>query len=442
MKPRSSEPVALRQELSVARIVPPPRSPRRLLIGIVSMFVLLPLLLLLIPWVQTIPGTGQVIAYGPVERRQTIDSPVKGRVSKWLVTEGTYVEEGTPLVEVLGNDPELSRRLEGQAKAQADKVEAMSQNLEAFNIQVEALRIGRGAALDAAAAKVAQAEQKQEAASRKLSASTTESRLAQVQRDRVLALQEEGISSARDLDLAELSAQKAEAQRASDAAALEAARQAVAQSKSELASKTAEIDAKIADAVSKREKVRGELEDARSKLLEAESKTAAQADRVIRAPRAGTIFRLLSLEGQAQVKIGSPLAELIPSTEQRAVELFVDGNDAAWVDPGRNVRIQFEGWPAVQFGGWPGAAMGTFGGKVAFIDASDDGKGNFRVVIRPDAEDAPWPRTTELRQGVRAKGWILLDTVTLAYELWRQINGFPPETARSKAPAPKVKGLK
>ena len=51
----------------------------------------------------------------------------------------------------------------------------------------------------------------------------------------------------------------------------------------------------------------------------------------------------------------------------------------------------------------------------------------------PDEEDEPWPEPRFLRQGVRTKGFVLLDEVSLGYELWRQANGFPPIV--SPAPA-------
>jgi hypothetical protein len=124
------------------------------------------------------------------------------------------------------------------------------------------------------------------------------------------------------------------------------------------------------------------------------------------------------------VKGGDPIAVLVPDSEERAVELYVDGNDLPLITEGKKVRLQFEGWPAVQFSGWPQVAVGTFGGEVAIVDATDDGKGKFRIVVRPTAGEA-WPETRFLRQGVRAQGFVILGRVTLAYELWRQLNGFP-----------------
>ena len=81
---------------------------------------------------------------------------------------------------------------------------------------------------------------------------------------------------------------------------------------------------------------------------------------------------------------------------------------------------------ALQLVGSPEVAVGTFGGRVAFVDASDDGKGKFRVMLVPDEADRPWPSERFLRQGVRVRGWIMLNRVTMAYELWRQLNAFPP----------------
>ena len=98
----------------------------------------------------------------------------------------------------------------------------------------------------------------------------------------------------------------------------------------------------------------------------------------------------------------------------------------ALVEAGRHVRLQFEGWPAVQFVGWPSVAVGTFGGTVAFVDAQGDSQGRFRMVVVPDESSEPWPEARYLRQGVRANGWVLLDQVRMGYEIWRQLNGFPP----------------
>ncbi|MEZ4818402.1 MAG: RND transporter [Bdellovibrionota bacterium] len=160
-------------------------------------------------------------------------------------------------------------------------------------------------------------------------------------------------------------------------------------------------------------------------LAKSEVKLSRQENQLVTAARDGTILRVVHGSGSIFVQEGEELAVFVPKASQPAVELFVPGNDLPLVYPGRHVRLQFEGWPAVQFSGWPSVAIGTFGGIVSVVDPSATFDGKFRVIIVPDGENT-WPDSRYLRQGTRVYGWVLLDTVKLGYELWRQFNGFPP----------------
>ena len=134
---------------------------------------------------------------------------------------------------------------------------------------------------------------------------------------------------------------------------------------------------------------------------------------------------------------GQPLLVILPDTEKRSVELMVDGRDAPLINKGSQVRLEFEGWPAIQVPGWSRVRVGTFAGKVAFVDPTDNGMGNFRVMVVPDDKEQDWPEARFLRQGLNAKGWILLDNVTIGYEIWRVLNGFPPRIPEvSPVPTP------
>ncbi len=155
--------------------------------------------------------------------------------------------------------------------------------------------------------------------------------------------------------------------------------------------------------------------NANAEVTRLEVRLSRQATQNITAPRDGVILRMISASGNEFVKAGQNLAILVPDTRFRAVETWIDGNDVPLMREGRKVRIQFEGWPAVQFSGWPSTAVGTFGGVVKVIDSSDNGKGQFRLLIVPDPEDSPWPDSKYLRQGVRAVAWVLLDQVTVGY---------------------------
>lgn len=179
-----------------------------------------------------------------------------------------------------------------------------------------------------------------------------------------------------------------------------------------------------------------------AELARIDVRIARQLSQLVKAPRAGSILSVLQGQGGQIVKAGDPLVVFVPESSNRVVELWIDGNDLPLIRPGRKVRLQFEGWPAIQFSGWPSVAVGTFGGVVQFVDATDDGRGQFRTIIKQDPEDPiPWPSGEFLRQGVRAIGWILLDRVTLGFEIWRRLNGFPISSLPYSVEEKKVKNL-
>jgi len=164
-------------------------------------------------------------------------------------------------------------------------------------------------------------------------------------------------------------------------------------------------------------------------LARIDVRLSRQLTQSVKAPAEGTILKIISGQGAQVVKAGQTLALFVPETVSRAVETWMSGNDIPLIFEGRKVRLQFEGWPALQFSGWPSVAVGTFGGKVELVDSADNGEGRFRIVITPD-EGQLWPEPRYLRQGVRAVAWVLLDQVSLGYELWRQFNGFPASSSK------------
>lgn len=163
---------------------------------------------------------------------------------------------------------------------------------------------------------------------------------------------------------------------------------------------------------------------AAASLAGSEVKLSRQRTQLVTAPQDGSVLRILHGSGSIIVKEGDTLAVFVPDALELAVEIYINGNDLPLIYPGRHVRLQFEGWPAVQFSGWPSRAVGTFGGTVTSVQASPSANGKFRVIAQP-SEGEEWPSSTYLRQGTRVYGWILLNEVKLGYELWRQFNGFP-----------------
>lgn len=379
-----------------------------------ALAVALPLLLvvaLAVPWQQSALGTGRVIAYAPQERQQVVDAPIPGRVVEWFVREGQRVAEGAPLVEIRDNDPDLVRRLQEQQITLNEEVRSVNEQIASYGRKLEATWASRELQIAELDAKIQETLQKRVGTASELEA-------ARLNLNRVRTLNSEGLSSTREFEVATMKEEKARA-------TLDALDRQVSAQRRANEKAAAEVDGKIASVEAELEVARSKAAELRRKLLDLEVKQARQAAQVVRAPREGLVLMLHGAVGGGQVKSGDPVVTLVPDTASRAVEIYVDGNDMPLVRPGGAARIVFEGWPALQVVGLPGTNRGTFDAEVAFVDAAGDDKGRFRVVLVP-TPGAIWPDAERLRQGVRAKGFLLLGSVSVAYELWRQVNGFPP----------------
>lgn len=391
------------------------------------------------PWVQTVAGNGRVVALNPIDRSQNIDAPVEGRIRRWNVVEGTKVKPGDLIAEIMDNDPlVLLRRQEEQI--------AVNQRLDQANLRVKSLEssllqldLTRRNELLANSSRIDMAKASGVAAEQQIRAGEADLLAAQQNLDRRKLSVERGLSSIRDLEVAQQAYQTA-------AANLDRYRANLTANRNDVLARQADQDRietayqrQINDAQAALAAARGDVQNFTAEMKRMQITVARQSTQTVLAPRAGTIFRLLAQPGSELLKAGDPVAILIPDSATLTVELNMKGNDTPLVHKGDKVRLQFEGWPAVQFSGWPSVAVGTFGGRVFLVDQTDDGKGKFRILVEPDPEDDAWPSNTYLRQGVRANGWILLREVRLGWELWRQFNGFPPVVAEQE---PDAKGGK
>lgn len=390
------------------------------------------LVLAFVPWQQTVEGAGRVIAYSPTEREQELHAPVPGRIVKWHVIEGTHVRAGDPIVELVDIDPDYVQRIEERLQADRDRIEAARERLVVYQAQVEAYEKARQMSVQALQMKVKMAAQKVSVAAQKVKVAEATLHTATSNLERVRGLEKKGISSTRQLEVAELEVSQASAQQSLAQAELLETQAGLIAAEAEVGKASAEGGAKVATSLAEVEKAESESAYARGDLAKLEVERSRQLAQVIRSPVDGTIVHIDGNLGGNVVKSGQPLARLVPDTKSRAVELYVDGNDAPLLFKGRKVRLQFEGWPALQFSGFPSAAVGTYGGVVSFVNpAATDDRGRVRVFVVPDKADRPWPDAALLRQQVRAKSWFLLDSVKLGWEVWRRLNGFPPTLNRA-----------
>jgi adhesin transport system membrane fusion protein len=392
----------------------------------VFLFVLIPVLLLISPWQQNIRASGKVTAFAPIERQQKVESPVSGRITQWFVREGAKVKAGDTLVEIVDVDPDLLPRLTQQRDAAKIKFEAKQDELRAYKLQIDNLVSTRDLQISTAQYRLDVAAQRAKSAQETILSTQATLDTANLQLERLNRLLVDGLVSKRDAEVAERDKIIALRNLNSQQAALNGAIAEQRAAETEIGRIRSDAQARVNSATASMNKTQSEVEDARSSLLKNDIDVSRQTAQIIKAPRDGSVLRLLANPQGDLVRQGDALLILVPDTNVKAVELWVNGNDVTLITKGRHARLQFEGWPALQFAGWPEVAVGTFGGNVAFVDATDDGKGKFRVVITPDEGGQEWPSERFLRQGVRVEGWILLNRVTMIYELWRQLNAFPP----------------
>ena len=396
-----------------------------------------------LPWQQTSRGTGQVIAFAPQERQQTVKSPTQGIVAKIAdgLVEGSVVKKGDFLLEVQPFAANMAAQLTSQLQELKTKEDTANVKAEAYGQNVAGFAEARDFSVSAAKELVAAAKAKLKSKQKQVTAYRAKELQARLNYERQEGLFQEGLKPAKEIEKLkkEWEVTKADLDSiAEDIASLENEVQAKAD---QLEEKRRVAQTKIDYARALQQDALGNAAASRKEIGDVRMKLEQMNRLTITAPRDGTVFRLSVNERGDAVKQGDALLVIVPEAAQKAVELYVNGNDIGLVKIDQEVRLQFEGWPAVQVAGWPSLAVGTFTGKVATIDATDNDKGEFRILITPDQDEDPWPIESKrfLRQGVRTNGWVVLGEVSLGYEVWRQMNGFPvmTETEESKKKASK-----
>lgn len=423
----------------VEELVRTPRWARRLSRTLFVLILILPFVLLGVTWTQTVHGTGRAIAFNPTQRPQFIVSPIEGRIKKWFVVEGDRVKAGQRILEMVDNDPNLEQRLLEEERAILDRLQAAENRVREIDARIRNLEDSRRLAillqqnlLFQAQTRIQEAEQALLEAQAAYDAAEPNYR----RQKELFANQKGSLVSERDVELAKQALETARAKLKQAQARVDLAKAGEKFARDSIARIDADTSAMINAERATRQSAEAEVASIRRDKAQIEVRIARQRAQYIDAPVDGTVLRLLANaeQGGILVRPGERLAVLVPDVQVLTegdypgivAELFIDGNDLPLVRKGDRVRLQFEGWPAIQFVGWPSVARGTFGGKVYLVDPTSDDKGRFRILVEPDPDDEPWPNENYLRQGVRAQGWVLLQQVTLGYELWRQLNGFPP----------------
>ena len=366
---------------------------------------LLFLLILFLPWQQNIHGTGQVTALSPSNRPQTIQTIIAGRIQDWKISEGQFVEKGDTIaiiseVKEKYFDPQMLVRLREVIQSKEKSLSSKDQKAKALKRQITALEQGM--------------QIKMEQSRTKLEAERVRFANAKNQYERNKKLFEAGNIPLTKFQDIEYKYQGSEA---------------------DFINAEIEIDRVQAEYLDKINKAESDLNNTLSEQFETQADLSKLENEYVNmeirsqqyfilAPQAGIVVKATQAGIGETIKEGDPVCSIMPESTDVAVEMYVKAMDVPLISKGRRVRVEFDGFPALQFSGWPSISVGSFGGIVQVIDVVNTHPGQFRILVIPDSSDMKWPR--QIRVGSGTKSWVMLDDVPVWYELWRQLNGFPP----------------
>jgi len=393
------------------------------------------LLFMFVPWTQNIRAKGRITTLTPDDRPQELHSRIDGRIEKWYVREGDTVRTGDTIVfisEIKDQywDPKLLDRTKEQLIAKESMREAYQQKIFNLEKQIQAERKNMELKLKQAENKVRMVKQKIAIDSAEVEAAKVALKIAEEQYKRAEKMySEKGVISLKDLEDRRNKKQETSAK-------LVSAENKLANSQQELINAIIELNAIEAEYFSKISKIEADIKSAYSELFKTDediSKLNNQyANYSIRsrywyvtAPKDGQIVKIFKAGFGEVVKVGETIATITSLNPKMAVELYINPIDVPLMRINKRVRIIFDGWPTIVFSGWPGVSYGTFGGRVAAIDSDISPNGKYRILVKPDPDEHPWPK--EIRVGAGAQGIALLNDVPVWYEIWRRINGFPPD---------------
>jgi multidrug resistance efflux pump len=392
------------------------------------------ILILFVPWTQNINTSGVVTTQFQEQRPQQINSIIPGKIIKWWVKEGDYVKKGDTIVELADTkddylDPRLIERTNDQLTAKKQKVDFYDSKIS--NIKGQLIAIEAGFKLKEASIKnkIEQLQRKILIDSAELAAANIDLQVGTNQYNRAGKMLNDGIISLVDYERRTQSFNKAKA-------GFQEKQQKFLNTKQDVLIARIELNTLKQDVNDKLFKLKGDIANSNSEKSTVIAEVAKNENELsnyrirgsqkwLIAPQTGQIIKAKKAGINEIVKEGEMIVEIVPNSFLYAVELFVKPMDLALLNKGQDVRLQFDGYPAIVFSGWPNSSYGTFAGKISAIETNRNENGQFRVLIVPDENEKKWP--SNLKIGTGAQGFALLNNVPIWYELWRQLNGFPPD---------------
>ena len=395
------------------------------------------IIILFLPWTQNIRAKGKVTTLNQEFRPQALNTLLPGRIVKWFASEGDFVKKGDTILQLTEVkteylDPFLTENYAKQIEAKKLSSEGYLNKAQTAEMQILAMK--EGLKLKTAANNNKIQQQLLKISSDSLDLIAEENALLAYTRqiEAAKTMLENGALSMVEFEKRRVNFQNGKAK-------VNSLSNKLNQSKQELLNLKIERNSIIQDYQEKISKTEGDrfssISTAKStdaEISKLENQMASYAVRqgmlYILAPQDGQIVKIKKAGIGEVLKEADIIAEVVPEMPNKAVELYIEPMDLPLVSHGQKIRFIFDGFPAIVFSGWPNSSYGTFGGKVTFIETSANENGLFRVLVTPEEK---WPEM--LKIGAGANGIALLKDVPIYFELWRNINGFPPEYYQFKS---------
>ncbi|MCC6186545.1 MAG: HlyD family efflux transporter periplasmic adaptor subunit [Chitinophagaceae bacterium] len=407
------------------------------------------LILAFLPWTQNIKAKGDITTLYQDQRPQEINSPIPGKIMKWWVKEGDFVKKGDTILQISEIkedylDPNLVGRTQEQVAAKKGAIGYYQQKVGTAATQITALRKAKGLKIEQLNNKIGQLNNKLTGEQAELKAIENAYELAKDQYERQQKMFADGLVSQTQLQQRNIYAQDAFAKKIT-------AENKIAQTQQELINVRIEQNSVEQEYTEKISKAEGDQFQSLSQIASGKSDIAKLENQVsnyiirngmylILAPQDGQIIQAMKSGIGEIIKEGEQITVIVPTRTDYAVEMYVRPIDLPLINVGQKVRFMFDGFPAIVFSGWPEGSFGTFGGRIIAYENNISSNGLFRVLVVEDSTDRKWP--SQIKIGSGAQGIALLKDVPIWYELWRNINGFPPDYYQLKDSKGKDKSKK
>lgn len=390
--------------------------------------------IMFLPWTQNIKTQGNVNTLFQEQRPQKLNSPIPGRIIKWYVKNGDVVKKGDTILQISEIkddylDPLLVERTQEQVQAKKGVRDYYNAKISTTENQIAAISTAKDLKLNQIKIKIAQLQNKLKAEQAELTAVNNELKIAQDQLNRQNKMYEEGLVSLTQLQQRNVSYQNALAKKTS-------AENKLAQTQQEITSQNIEQNAVIQEYTEKLSKTEGDRFQSMGQVAGSTGDIAKLENQVATYKvRKGLYYILATQDGQITqltkagigeiVKDAETIGIIVPKKIDYIAEIYVKPVDLPLIRENQKVMLTFDGFPAIVFSGWPTSSYGTFKGRIIAVESNISANGMFKALVIQDKNDKPWP--PKIMMGTGVQGIAILNDVPIWYEIWRNINGFPPD---------------